>query len=106
MVEFVEMPVFTEDLLELLPDDDYRNLQNTIGEDPERFPVVRGSHGLRKVRWGLENRGKSGGVRVLYFWAGHRGEVLMVAIFSKSDGENLTPDQLERLGRAAREAYQ
>ena len=52
----------------MLPDDDYRALQLTLALRPEQGPIIRGSGGLRKVRWGLGGRGKSGGIRVIYFW--------------------------------------
>jgi len=36
--------------------------------NPEAGDIVRGSGGVRKVRWAPEGKGKSGGVRIMYYW--------------------------------------
>ena len=62
-VTFVEQPLFTRLLVELVDDDAYRKFQNELAANPEKGPVVKGSGGLRKVRMALPGRGKSGGAR-------------------------------------------
>ena len=47
-------------------DDEYRLLQNALWRDPMMGDVVRGGGGIRKMRFAVEGRGKSGGVRVIY----------------------------------------
>ena len=60
---FVEHPVFTRQLVELVGRDDetYRQFQLELALRPEGWPVVKGTGGLRKARMGLPGRGKSGG---------------------------------------------
>jgi mRNA-degrading endonuclease RelE of RelBE toxin-antitoxin system len=62
----VETPVFTRRVLKLLTDDDYRLLQQELVGRPEVGDIIRGSGGLRKVRWAATGRGKRGGVRIIY----------------------------------------
>ena len=62
---FIETSLFTKLLPSYLGDDDYRGLQNYLLQHPESGDVVRGSGGVRKVRWAADGQGKSGGVRVI-----------------------------------------
>ena len=64
----VETPVFTRRVLKLLTDDDYRLLQHELVARPDVGNIIRGSGGLRKVRWAATGRGKRGGVRIIYYW--------------------------------------
>jgi len=67
-MKFIETPVFTRAVVELLKDEDYRLLQLALLLRPELGRVIRGSGGLRKMRWSLPGRGKRGGIRVIYYW--------------------------------------
>lgn len=67
-VEFIETPTFTRLLADLLTDDEYASLQNVLVQNPERGGVIKGGGGIRKLRFALPGRGKSGGVRVIYYW--------------------------------------
>jgi hypothetical protein len=96
-VRFVETPIFTEDIVELLPDEDYRMLQLALTLRPEAGPVVRGSGGIRKLRWSVPGRGKRGGLRIMYYWAKDEDVVYMLLAYEKNRQENLTPQQLKGL---------
>jgi hypothetical protein len=66
-MRFVETPVFTRVIKGLLDDESYRALQIALMLRPEQDPVIKGSGGLRKVRWARAGGGKSGGIRVIYY---------------------------------------
>ncbi|WHZ10130.1 MAG: RelE-like translational repressor toxin [Burkholderiaceae bacterium] len=66
-MEFVETPTFTRMVTALLSDDEYREMQNELAEDPERGDLIKGGGGIRKLRHAMQGRGKSGGVRVIYY---------------------------------------
>jgi len=65
---FIETSLFTRLLPNYLSDDEYRSLQWHLLEHPEDGNIVRGSGGVRKIRWSQEGKGKKGGVRVIYYW--------------------------------------
>ena len=65
---FIETPVFTKAITGLLSDDSYKDLQKTLLYRPESGAVMKGSSGLRKMRWNLANKGKSGSLRIIYYW--------------------------------------
>ena len=62
---FIEVPLFSKRWAEIgLGEDDLLALQIMLLKDPQSGPVMEGTGGIRKVRFPLENRGKSGSVRV------------------------------------------
>ena len=78
-------------------DDDYRQLQEALVFRPDLGDLIRDSGGLRKVRWKLEGRGKSGGVRVIYYWVSADDQICMLYAYAKGKQENLTAAQLAAL---------
>ncbi len=99
---FIETTIFTRLVQDLLTDDEYRELQQALIERPDIGPVIKDSGGLRKVRWGLPGRGKSGGVRVIYYLV-TKDRILMVFIYPKGKQDDLTADQLKRLRKIIEE---
>jgi hypothetical protein len=57
-MEFVETSTFTRQVLELLSDEEYRNLQNKLLKEPECGALIKGGGGIRKVRHALQGQGK------------------------------------------------
>lgn len=102
-MRFVETPVFTKRLKELLPDEDYRTLQIALLLRPEQGPLIKGGAGLRKVRWAPRGVGKRGGVRVIYLWRPSDQAFYMLFAYAKTEQEDLTPEQLRVLARVVRE---
>jgi len=84
MVTFVESPLFTKQVHDYLSDDEYGDFQTFLGANPNAGDMVRGSGGVRKVRWSRRGTGKSGGVRVLYFARTEAGEIWLLLIYAKS----------------------
>lgn len=89
-MEFIETPTFTRMVTELLSDDEYRELQNTLAEDPGRGDIIKGGGGIRKLRHAVQGRGKSGGVRVIYYWAKDNHQIFMLVVYPKAKKDNLT----------------
>jgi mRNA-degrading endonuclease RelE of RelBE toxin-antitoxin system len=52
---------------------------------------------LRKIRWGVGGRGKSGNVRVIYFWWISDDKILLLDIYAKNEKKDLSPDEIEKL---------
>ena len=65
----------------------------------------QGDGGLRKIRWRGSGRGKSGGVRVIYYWAGAYDTILLLMMFAKNERGDLTRDQEKILRRIIEEEY-
>ncbi len=97
---FIETSKFTKLLSEYLSDDEYRMLQWHLQEKPDFGEVVRGSSGVRKVRWAPEGKGKSGGVRVIYYWKKSDHEIWMLTIYSKSEQATIPGHILKKIAEA------
>ena len=93
----IETSVFTRIINELMSDEDYLELQKALITRPDAGDIIRNSGGLRKLRWKLEGRGKSGGVRIIYYWVTADDQIRMIYAFPKNKQENLKPAQLEVL---------
>jgi hypothetical protein len=90
----VETSIFTKVIKELMSDDDYRALQEALVKRPDMGALIKDSGGLRKVRWKQEGRGKSGGIRAIYYWKVSDDQIYMVYAYPKVKQENLKPEQI------------
>ena len=102
---FVETSVFTREIKELLPDEEYRVLQTALMVRPDAGDIIRGGGGLRKVRWNLPGRGKRGALRVIYYWDRPTDTVYMLFAYPKGEREDLTQTQIRALARIVREEF-
>ena len=59
--------------------------------------IIKASGGLRKVRWKLQGKGKSGGVRVIYYWVVNDCQIRMLYVYPKGKQENLSMEQVRIL---------
>ena len=100
-----ETSVFTKRVERLLDRESYRLLQLRLAADPEAGAVIPRTGGLRKIRWRVSGRGKRGGVRVIYYWAGMQSTVLMLMIFAKNERADLSAQQAAILRRIVEEEY-
>ena len=104
-MRFVETHVFTDLVCKTLDDDEYRALQSSLLLRPEQGPVIPGSGGLRKVRWGSQGKGKRGGLRLIYFWDKPTETYYMLFLYRKNEQGDLTKAQVQVLGRLVREEF-
>ena len=104
-MRFIETPVFTASLRRTLDDATYRALQLALLLRPEQGPVLVGSGGLRKLRWGTGDRGKRGGVRVIYYWDAPNETFYILYLYAKNEQGDLTPAQLKLLRRIVEEEF-
>ena len=79
-----------------------RALQLTLVLRPEQGALIRGAGGLRRVRWGIEGKGKREGVRVISFWDPMQSVFYMLLVYGKNVQDGPTPHQLRILSRSVR----
>jgi len=104
-VVIVEAWGFTRRICDLMPDDDYRMLQLELVRNPETGRVIRGTGGLRKLRWAASGKGKRGGARVIYYWHPKSQQVLMLFVFAKNERDDLSDAQRRALRRIVETEY-
>lgn len=96
---FKEMSFFTKRIVELMNDDEYHEVQKFLLKNPTYAKVIKDSGGIRKLRWSLGTHGKSSGIRIIYYWYTKEETFLMLLVYRKSEADNLTGKQLEKLRR-------
>ena len=101
---FIETPIFTKLVTDLIPDDEYRKIQLALVLRPAAGKIIPGSGGLRKIRWRSSGSGKRGGLRLIYFWDVQEDRIYMLLIYKKSKQEDLTPSQLKILRDLVKES--
>lgn len=99
---FIETSIFTKEIQRLLPDDKYRMLQTVLMLRPDAGNLIRGSGGLRKIRWSLPGKGKREALRVIYYW-NPPDTIFMLFPYKKTEQEDLTTDQLKLLRKMVKE---
>lgn len=94
---FKETSFFTRQAADLLPDEELNALQWALMASPEKGDLIRGSGGLRKIRWAGSSRGKRGGLRIIYYWHVPESVILLLHAYPKNEQENLTSAQIKIL---------
>jgi hypothetical protein len=102
IAEIVSLSGYESQISGLLNEEERMAMEFYIASAPEDHPVIPGAGGFRKARWARGGKGKSGGLRVVYFFLGERGLIYMAAIYAKSRKETLSrADQNVLAGLAA-----
>lgn len=101
----IETPIFTRRIQTILSDEEYRLLQVHLVNKPDSGKVIRGSGGLRKLRWSAGGHGKRGGIRIIYYWFVAQDTLLFLFAYPKSEQDDLTPEQLRQLKRVVEGEY-
>ncbi len=96
-MEIIESLIFTRKIRDVLSDDEYRELQWALIANPATGVVIPGGHGLRKLRWSISGSGKSGGLRIIYYYFLKEETIYLILPYKKSEQDDLTKAQLKVL---------
>lgn len=89
MIEVTATPKFMRLAKKAMTKEALQDLIDTLALNPEKGVIIKDTGGIRKIRWVTgKGGGKSGGLRVLYYYDGEY-LVLLVTLFKKSDQENI-----------------
>ena len=99
MLTVVESPIFQKLWPRYWYEDERAEFAAFIALNPEAGAVIRGSGGIRKVRWAREGAGKSGGVRIVYLARNEAGELYLLTLYAKSKSENISLTTLKEIRR-------
>jgi mRNA-degrading endonuclease RelE of RelBE toxin-antitoxin system len=101
---FIETPVFTELVADLLDDKDYQQMQEHLLIHPVAGDLIIGTGGCRKLRWRVSGRkgGKSGGMRVIYYFKSFAEQVIFLLAYDHRSVDDLSPAQKRQLADIVR----
>lgn len=97
MFTFIETSLFSRLAQEYFSDQEYGQLQAHLIEHPEAGAVIRGSGGVRKLRWAAPGRGKRGGYRVIYLLRRPKGVIWMLTMYPKNVADNIPVQVLKQI---------
>ena len=104
-MELIETSTFTRQITALLSDEEYQGFQYRLAANPNLGALIRGGGGLRKIRVAVGTKGKSGGARIIYYWAARKDVILLLYAYSKNVSADLTPKEVSRLAKVISEEF-
>ena len=100
---FIETSIFTKQIKELVSDEEYRQLQQDLLVQPDKGDLIKNGGGIRKVRCAHGNKGKSGGIRVIYYWVNEDHQIFFLLAYPKSVKDTLTDKEAAILRQLVKE---
>lgn len=97
MLTVAEVPEYIRRAERLLTADERRDLVNYLAVRPRAGVLLEGTGGVRKLRWGRQGRGKSSGVRVIYYYHSKIMPLYLLTLFAKNERANLTQGERNEL---------
>ena len=99
MLTVAEVPEYLRRSKGLLSADEREEVVAYLAANPAAGDLIRETGGVRKLRWARGGRGKSGGVRVIYYYHSDRIPLYLLTIFAKGERANLSAEERHELGQ-------
>ena len=96
-ITVVETDEFLSATRKLMDDEERAELVEYLAFNPTVGDIIPGSGGVRKIRWGLEGRGKRGGARVIYFYHDMEMPLLLLKAYAKNKQDDMSQIELKKL---------
>ena len=96
-MEFIETSGFSKIRENYFDDSQFNMLQLYLMDRPDAGNVIKGSGGIRKLRWGLQGQGKRGGVRVIYYWIAKDRQILFLTAYAKREANDLSQNAIKAM---------
>jgi len=102
MQTIVEVPEYTRQAERLLSETERQAVIDYLAAFPKAGVILQGTGGLRKIRWARQGSGKSGGVRVIYYFHNEQIPLYLLTVFGKGEKANLSKAESNELARLVR----
>ena len=90
MITIAEVPEYIRQAEKLLTPEERQDIVSYLSAHPRSGDLIEGTGGIRKLRWGRGGRGKSGGVRVIYYYHSEVMPLYLLTLFAKNEQANLS----------------
>ncbi len=94
-----ELPEYKKQVQKHLSESDSELLINYLAEHPKAGDLMQGTGGIRKLRWAKNGSGKSGGVRVIYYFHNETMPLFLLSLFGKNEKANLSHSERNMLAK-------
>ncbi|PHS24980.1 MAG: addiction module toxin RelE [Methylophaga sp.] len=99
MITIAETKPFQKKVTKLLTLEEKEELISYLSEHPSAGDLIQGSGGIRKLRWARSGKGKSGGVRVIYYHHSNMMPLYLLAVFGKNEKANISAEEKKLLAK-------
>ncbi len=99
LITLVELPEYIRDADRLLDEENQDELKNFLSLNPQAGRIMEGTGGVRKLRWARQGSGKSGGVRVIYYFYNETMPLILLNMFGKSEKANLSKAERNKMAK-------
>ncbi len=99
MQTIVELAEYLKKSDKLLSTSERDSVINYLAAHPLAGDVMQGTGGVRKLRWSAQGKGKSGGVRVIYYYQKKLIPLFLLTLFGKGEKSNLTKSERNDLSK-------
>lgn len=101
LLTVVETSVFARRAEKLLSKEEHEELILYLALHPKAGDEIPSTGGVRKVRFAAKSHGKSGGVRVIYYFFDEHNPLYALLMYGKNEQVNLTPEQKKQVAAFA-----
>lgn len=102
MQTVAELPEYLKKAKRLLPEKEREYIVYYLAEHPKAGVLMQGTGGRRKLRWARQGTGKSGGVRIIYYYHDDRMPLYLLTLFGKGEKDNLSRAERNQLAKLVR----
>ena len=102
LITVAETEPFQRKVRRLLTETEKAELLAYLAMHPNAGVIVQGAGGIRKLRWARSGMGKSGGVRVIYYFHSSEMPLYLLSIFGKNEKSNISLDEKNALAKAVK----
>jgi hypothetical protein len=98
-VTLVELAEYIRDADRLLDVESQDDLKDFLSRNPQAGQIMQGTGGVRKLRWARRGRGKSGRVRVIYYFYNETMPLFLLNMFAKNEKANLSKAERNKMAK-------
>lgn len=102
VITVAETSEFAKRARNLLLEEERSELIFFLATSPKTGAVMEGTGGIRKLRWARGGKGKSGGVRIIYFFHNEGMPLYLLTLYGKNEKDDLSGRERKELAKLAR----
>ena len=99
MITIAEVPEYIRQAEKLLSATERQDIVSYLAAHPKSGDLIEGTGGIRKLRWGRGGRGKSGGVRLIFYYHSELMPLYLLTLFAKNEQDNLSKAERNDLAK-------
>jgi len=103
MITIAETPPYSRKVEKLLSSSEKAELISYLSAHPKSGVLITGTGGVRKLRWTRDSSGKSGGVRIIYYYHSDSMPLYLLTLFAKNEKDNISKEEKAMLAKLVKQ---